>query len=329
MHQPLASCKDGGLAVVRAVAQWVLDIKAESTNAGFPFDRPMLTLYQRCRIGLRAVESLLAHPSTDKVVNRSLRRLHRIIEIVRSEVPFERVALTLEARAKLFDKLRDVLRVEAKPKLGCENKPDPADLVQVHDALNVFELWLRANRPERGPAQNMRDAFDIILTHLDDHGSTLWGHAITLPDGTTRLVERTNMPLESMYGYSKHGERGRAGRKNLTQDLEQLPAEAFLALNLMKADYLEIVCGKKPDDLVNSLAAAFARLDAIPELRERIVAQAQCPGDESGAEIVSSSMPKADRTLVRTNEMNERVRDEARSRAPLCQPIRRKNGKSN
>jgi len=36
-------------------------------------------------------------------------------------------------------------------------------------------------------------------------------------------------------------------------------------------------------------------------------------------EIISRSLPKADRDLVRTDAMQERVADEARSRAPRWQ----------
>ena len=128
-----------------------------------------------------------------------------------------------------------------------------------------------------------------------------------------------------MFGYFKRGERMRSGRKNLTQDLENLPAEALLAQNLMAPDYVEIVCGAKTGDLVNTLAEAFAKLDAIPKWRARIVDQASHPGDESGAEIVSSSLPTADRILVRSEAMVARVVGEAKSRAPIRQPTRRRS----
>lgn len=314
-HQALPEGANG-LAIVRALVQWVLDCAADGPGKGFPFDRPMLYLHNRCHRVLRAVESLLQHPSTDKVTNRALASLHTILIPVRSQVPqFAGLARTLESRAQLFDELRDVLKLKETPGPG---SPDPgAKMIEQRDveaALTAFEKSLRKRRPDRGPAQDRRDAIDTILKHLDRHGPYLSGHTIKLPDGTTRLVDRTNVILEQLFGLEKRRERRRSGRKNLTQDLEQMPAEAFLALNLEKQDYLDVVCGGN----IENLPAAFAALDAGHHSQALPVRLKALPAKE-GADIVSSSLPKPDRDLVRTQAWGDRVLAEAQSRAPLRQ----------
>jgi hypothetical protein len=70
-------------------------------------------------------------------------------------------------------------------------------------------------------------------------------------------VDRTNNIEEGLFHTWNHGERRRSGRKNLAQDLEELPPGAFLALNLARPDYVEIVCGN-----LDRLAQLFAGLDA-------------------------------------------------------------------
>ena len=62
----------------------------------------------------------------------------------------------------------------------------------------------------------------------------------------------------------KHSERRRSGRKNLTQDLEHLPAAAAIAYNLKDPDYVTIVCGS-----LDKLAEAFAKLDQEEQSRRR------------------------------------------------------------
>ena len=114
-HQALPNGKRG-LALVRALTQWVLDFGADGSGHGFPFDCPMLDLYKRCHLALRIVESLLQHPSEQKEVNRALVILHRILLPVRGQIPYQNSAKSLEARKKLFEKLRDALRIEVKPK---------------------------------------------------------------------------------------------------------------------------------------------------------------------------------------------------------------------
>jgi len=321
-HQALPP-GEHGMAVVRALTQWVLDYGADGSGAGFPFDCPMLDLYNRCKQALRVAESLLEHPA-EKPVHRALVILHRILLPVRGQIPYQSLAQNLRARRKLFEQLRGTLRMEAKPKaimacqkLECEQKKE---LHNAEKALAAFEKSLRKIRPERGPAQDIREAIDIILKHLERHGQNLWGHLIERPDGTTILVARTNVMLERFFGNSKRGERRRSGRKNLAQDLEQLPAEALLALNLESQTYLDIVCEGK----IENLAAAFAGLDDGSRSQSLpIRLQAENLESEESPDIVSSSLPSVDRALVRTDAWLARMTIEAKSRAPLRQDHRK------
>lgn len=313
---------EAGLAVVRAVAQWIIDYPADGKDTGFPFDRPYLDLYHRGQRALRAVESLMRRPSADTNVGRALRDLHRILSPVRSEVPFSRLARTLETRGALFDELRAALRLTEKA-YGHPDKPRTseqqiAELRDVEAALAALRQSLLEGRPERGPAQDLRDAIDEILEHLDRHGPNLWGHCIVLPDGRVLVVDRTNNVLEALFHWLKHNERRRSGRKNLTQDMEQLPAEALFAKNLSDPEYVKIITdGGGLEDLPR----AFARLDAAGGALSP-PARAKAKNGGQDGEIVSSSLPKPDRDLVRLQSMRDRVLAQARSRAPRIAPAR-------
>ncbi|MFV1989077.1 MAG: hypothetical protein ACC682_17535, partial [Gemmatimonadota bacterium] len=59
-------------AVVRSLVQWVLDFPAESTDRRFPFDRPLLDLYERCVTAARATDAFLRHPPVDAPARRAL-----------------------------------------------------------------------------------------------------------------------------------------------------------------------------------------------------------------------------------------------------------------
>ena len=312
---------NNGLAVVRALAQWVLDYADDGTDAGFPFDRPYLDFYRRCQRACRAVESLLRKPHNNAPAYRALKRLHRLVALVRSELPFQARARILQTRARLFDELRDALRLEVKPSADrpsalADAQRQAAELRDGKQRLEALQASLQQRRPERGPAHDTRKAIDLILRHLERHGPSLWGHLMTIPPesgGGTRLVARTNVLLESFFHAIKHGERRRSGRKVLSQDFEQLPAAAALARNLKLPDYVAILCGD-----IENLPHAFAQLDApncSMSLPARLRADAVA-GRVDDTEIVSSSLPRADRTLVRTEAMHARVMAEADSRAP-------------
>jgi hypothetical protein len=301
-----------GLAVVRASAQWILDFAADGRDQGFPFDVPMLDLYDRCRQAARAADAFLRTPPRDAQVRKACHRLRQIIKPVDSQVPFEEQARRLRARRALFERLRAALRLDRKPS---GRTPPPTSTTAAAEELDKIRLAvrrlaadLRRQRPARGPAGDIRAAIDILLDHLDRHGPTLWGHRIRLPGRRIRLVDRTNNALEGFFRTVKHGERRRSGRKVLTQDLEQMPAGAALARNLDCPDYVHIVCGS-----LDGLAAAFADLDARGQGPTRC---RPCDRAEETDHTVSSSLPTADKKLVRTDEMSHRIRAAAASRAP-------------
>ena len=302
-----------GIAQVRALAQWTLDFKAEASGLDFPFDRPYLDFYNRCKTALRASDAFLRNPPPDKNVASALRRFHRILEAIECEVAFRQVTKRLCRRAALFDKLRAVLRMATT----LPEKEDEQDLNRMRDKLNEWIVMLRKQRPTRGPAVDIREAIDLILKHIDVHGSNLWGHCIDLPQcvgGGTRLVPRTNAIAENFFKRIKHDERRRSGRKNLGQDLENMPAEAALAYNLEHDDYVSLLCGS-----LNLLPEAFAELDRNESDAELLGVNLEDEEQEcldAALRIASASLCSADRQIIRTDEMDRRIGAAARSRAP-------------
>ncbi len=305
---------DDALAIVRAVAQWALDYKAQASGLDYPFDRPYLDLYERCSTALRATDAFLRTPPEDKKVKSALERLRRYLSPVDCEVPFRQTTERLRHRAALFDELRGVLRVAAIS----QKDETEQDLHRMRERLDKLVASLKERRPERGPAQDSREAIDIVLKHIDAHGANLWGHVIRLPEsagGGIRLVFRTNFLAENFFGELKHNERRRSGRKNLTQDLEQLPAEAALVYNLEHADYVTLVCGS-----LDRLAEAFAHLDLDRHEKRLTGLPSGDRQQDLGSELqmASASLSTADRRVIRNKEMemDRRVAAVARSRAP-------------
>lgn len=306
-----------GLATVRSLAQWVLDYPSDGDHLGFPFDRPYLDLLERCRTVRRAADAFLRRSINDGFVRRSLKRLARVLDPVFAESSFSEVAKTLSCRAKLFDELRGALRLSPESSTGegpDQNAVPPeqaaAELRDIRKALKALTRSLRGRRPERGPAQDFRDAIDIILDHLKRHGSSLWGHVIHLSvkaGGGIRVVARTNNQLEGFFHQMKHGERRRSGRKVLSQDFEFLPAGAALAYNLSHPDYVQLLCGS-----LAKLPEAFAALDRSKRTPDR----KRSSPDPLEAENFSAPFPQADRRIVRADPLRLIIESAARSRAP-------------
>ena len=212
-----------GIATVRHFAQWILDYHEDSSGEGFPFDRPYLDFYDRCITVHRAIPRLLAGRLQDPHVSKISKRCQRILNPVLSEVPFQQTVRRLRARASLFDELRDALRLVPKNTSDSKHRPDTTarEMADIRQHVEQLVKSLEERRPERGPAQDTRNAIDLILRHVKDHGDNLWGHVIPLPieqGGGIRLLERTNNLLEGFFKGMKHNERRRSGRKVLKVD---------------------------------------------------------------------------------------------------------------
>ena len=313
-----------GIATVRTIAQWIVDYHADSTNHEFPFDRPYLDFYDRCITARRSVDAFLRKEPEDTEASKFLKRLHRILDPLVSEVPFKHIIKRLRARSCLFDELRVALRIcgQHPPKPGeisLETKPTPEHganiLNDIREQVDQLVESLKTRRPQRGPAKDIRKAIDIVLRHVEDHGDYLWGHVITSPDSTgggIRLVDRTNNIIEGFFHKMKHDERRRSGRKKLTQDFEHLPAEAALVYNLNCPDYVEITCGT-----LDRLHEAFARLDIEDNEQAQVCGQHTPHASGNIIPLIeTASLPTSDRRLIRSEEMHRRIIAAAKSRAP-------------
>ncbi len=313
-----------GIATVRALAQWVLDYAADGQYQDFPFDRPYLSLHDRCVLVHRAIDAYLHRSPEDRQVHKALKRLQRVLNPVLAEVPFAQVAKRLKSRSKLFDELREALRLvpetSARSRVAPTNPPPQLleeameELRDIQESVDQLYISLENRRPARGPAQDTREAIDLIMQHLETHHESLWGHAIRLPaeaGGGIRLVERTNNLIENFFRGIKHGERRRSGRKILTQDFEHLPPEAALACNLNRPDYVAILCGS-----LDRLADAFAELD-VERRKSKLAGRPTAHlGLAQPSKIASASLPSVDRKLIRSENMRQRVMSAAKSRDP-------------
>jgi hypothetical protein len=303
-----------GVAAVRALAQWAVDYAQEGDGQGFPFDRPYLDFYRRCRTVRRAADAFLRKDCGDARVREELMRLARLLDPVLKDPAFSKAAAKLVRRAAIFDQLRQALRLNPNEKAMSRKVLSPkqavVELQDIRRAVERFEQDLRRRRPERGPAQDERQAIDIVLDHLERHGDSLWGHTIPLPKeagGGMRLADRTNNVLEGFFRRMKQGERRRSGRKVLTYDFEHLPAGAALVANLDRPDYVKILCGS-----LDRLPEAFAELDA-----ERQQAADASPEEaDVDCDVQSRSLPLVDRELIRSDDLRACILAAAQSRAP-------------
>ena len=257
------------------------------------------------------IDAYFRNPPQDLHLLRATRRFASIIDPVITDDRFDEVTRVLKKRATLFDELRAVLRPKeavTKKEIRLQRpteKDRERETTDVETATRRFIRSLRRRRPKRGLGQDLREAIDIILEHMDRYQATLWGHVIKLPGGEIRVVDRTNILAEGFFNGLKHGERRRSGRKVLSQDLEDLPPAAALTQNLKKPDYVAMLCGS-----LDVLPEAFATMDRTSHnLANR-------PAIRDEERIETASLSRSDQHFVRQNFLGQAIRQATLAQAP-------------
>ena len=237
-----------------------IDFVAE--DLPYPFSLPHLDFYRRCQEALLRAERWLPLPRSH-VERRALKQLAKVFAQFDELPRLAWVVPKLQSGWQAFSELRDILRLtDAElPRgdlryLSTREFPEleMARLGEIEKTTKAYHQQLRkrvtdSHSPSRAEA--------VILRYLDRYAKQLFGHPATYDDdgNIVCVVECTNNVAEHFFGADKQKLRRRLGRANLGRDLEDQPAQAVLASNLLHNDYVGVLCGS-----LEHLPAAFAAL---------------------------------------------------------------------
>ena len=98
----------------------------------------------------------------------------------------------------------------------------------------------------------------VVLAYLDRNQDQFFGHPIARDDAgrVVAVVARSNNPAELFFSQAKRQLRRRLGRAHLGRDMQDQPAQAALAANLLDPHYVQIVRGT-----LDKLPRTFALLE--------------------------------------------------------------------
>jgi hypothetical protein len=284
------------VAVLRALAQWVILYGAESSGEGFPFALPPVRLFDRCA---RAVGSILGLAGRDCFRGRAVKHAARLLRILQAPVadPGIRGAVRdLEAGDAVFAELRGVLRLERADVYRQDKDKKCPDSIEAVARLGEETSRFRgalAERLEAGGASDAQaGAIRAVIDYIAQYEPYLFNHFHVYRDASgdaaVKLIERTNNIMENSYRAQKHQIRRRTGAKNLGFVFEHLFPAASMMPNLENPVYLQTVLdGKARGDL----ADLFATLDGSMAFRDT-------PMFQDDFEVVGGRLPRADKKIV-------------------------------
>ncbi|MDR2571599.1 MAG: hypothetical protein LBD23_15085 [Oscillospiraceae bacterium] len=284
------------IAVLRALAQWVILFGTECSGEGFPFTLSHIKLFDRCNAALSSLIVLFERSCFHEQSVKYAERLQRILQCPVNSVEMQKTVQDLNAMIDAFTELRDIMRLEKTDVYKQEKDkkvPDELEVIAKLKEETSRYCSILNERLDKGVGTEAHtDAFRIILNYFGKYERYLFNHFVTSYDASgniiIKLINRTNNIMEKSYRDQKHKIRRRTGAKNLGFIFEHLfPASAMMP-NLENPVYQQTVLNNKTrGDLIDS----FSSLDDVMNYLDT-------PMFQDDLDVVGGRLPKADKKIV-------------------------------
>jgi len=285
-----------GVAVLRALAQWVILFGADCKGEGFPFALSHVRLFDRCAAAASSVLRLSADSGVRAHAAKHAGRLLGILMDAAANADMMKTVHGLKDMDAVFAKLRETLRLE-KTDVYKQDKdkksPDSLGAVaRLRGEASRLRGALCATLGACADGDAQADAIRIVLGYLDQYEPYLFGHVFVTYDASgntvVRLIERSNNVMEHTFRVQKHKIRRRTGAKNLGFVYERILPAAAMVANLENPAYQQAVMGNKAR---GDLADFYSTLDGRMSFRDT-------PMFQDDLDVVGGRLPKADKRIV-------------------------------
>jgi hypothetical protein len=233
---------------------WAFESQSESRGYGFPFDRPHLEFYRRLKTVHRLLTNIMDIHLRDKAKdNRPFTGLHRLLEDVLGDRELNESAVGMEEKAKVFDKLRETMRIAIpEGKNGLNDDGDETDIKTIEKKVGEFRAWLISD-------EKRKKTYLKMIEQMDKYWEKLFCDPLIVntPEGQIVITpQRTNNILERFFRGEKRRCRKKSGTSSLNKTLKTILADTPLVRNLENEEYLKIILNG-----CATLAERFSQID--------------------------------------------------------------------
>lgn len=243
-------------AATYTLIHWAFESSSESKGYGFPFDRPHLEFYQRLKKIHALLESIMDIRLRDKAKdNRSFLQVKQLLDEVLKDEQLKEAATDMEDKAKVFDKLREALRIaQPEGKKGLNDDGDEeTDIRTIEKRTTEFRAWLVRSKKRKQTYRKM-------IEQMDKYWEKLFADPLvvnTREGQVTITPQRTNNILERFFRGEKRRGRKKSGTASLNKTLKTILADTPLVRNLNSEEYIQIILNG-----CSTLAERFSLIDA-------------------------------------------------------------------
>ena len=185
------------LITTYALIHWVFEYPRQSSGYGFPFDRPYLDFYRRLQKAHRLLGQIMDVHLRGKIKdNKPFFQIYWTFKKVVEDKQLNDLAVSLERKAEVFDKLRTAMRIALpESKNGINDNGDDADMKSIEEKVTAFRKWLVSDKQRKLTYAKM-------LEQIDKYWEKLFADPlpVTTPEGVLYIQpQRTNNILERFF----------------------------------------------------------------------------------------------------------------------------------
>ncbi|MCP4751404.1 MAG: transposase [Proteobacteria bacterium] len=278
---------------VYALVVWMLEGKKLGKGYGFPFDRQHLDFALRLKKARKHIREMKKTDADKKTREyKTLLKLEKLVEEIANDEELTIAVAEIQKDAKIFDKLREAMRIA--PKKGDDGLNDDGgddDIKSIEEKVSEFRVWLNETED---CARNRK--YGAFVSQMDKYWDKLFADPIDVETSDGRKTiqpQRTNNILERLFRNFKQWYMRKSGCGTMGKTLRAMVDNTPLVRNLKNDEYMKAILG---DD--DTLEGAFANLDSMT-IRKEMEKAKQYP----------NKIPEQFKKLAGNNSLPEKLSD--------------------
>lgn len=251
-----------------SLIHWALDGKNQGHGYGFPFDRPHVGFVQRLFMVYSQLEKFKNIYLRDQWRdNKPLFKLSCDLINVCSDTVLRRTIIEIESKMKIFDELRDAMRIAPRSGskgLNSDNMNTRIDTIEKN--IQDFRRKLMAN-----PDYSTCKDYQKMIAQIDKYWEKLFADPIIVDTHGGKISvqpQRTNNIMERFFRDLRRQYRRKTGNNSMSKTLQTMLADTPLAKNLENYQYMKLLL-----DGNATLEELFANIDARTVRKQLLDAQ--------------------------------------------------------